>query len=300
MKFKTLHILRLSACTTALAFSALAGAAQNSFNTITPGVIKVAIEPYMPYTAMDSGKLVGLDSDILEAIAKKLGLKVETQVTDFAGMLASVQSRRVDITIGGIAWTPERQKQGLFTDPPYYSPPAMAVNEKASYPTVKSLEGKSLGTVTGYVWAKSIQQVPGAQMHTYPSAVSVFADLSAGRLDAAFLDPLLIAYQKQQRPDMDVKLAYFQAPTAAEVQAHPDYKYFEPYMTGFYIPKEEPKLEQAISKQLDEMYKNGELAKLITKWGGSPEQFLTPSPEMAAQRQAVDRPSGWQPPTIKH
>ncbi len=76
----------------------------------------------MPYTAIDNGKLVGLDSDILEAVAQKLGLKLEPKITDFTGMLASVQARRVDISIGGIAWSAARQKVGLFTDPPYYSP----------------------------------------------------------------------------------------------------------------------------------------------------------------------------------
>ncbi len=115
-----------------------------SFETLTPGVLKVAIEPYMPYTALKDGKLVGLDSDILAAVADKLGLKIETSVTDFPGMLAGVQSQRVDITIGGIAWSDARQKVGLFTDPPYYSPPAMAVHGAAEYPDVASHEGKSL------------------------------------------------------------------------------------------------------------------------------------------------------------
>jgi hypothetical protein len=45
------------------------------------------------------------------------------------------------------------------------------------------------------------------------------------------------------------------------------------------------------------MYSNGEMAKLITKWGGDPAKFLTPSPWMAALRQGVDRPSGWTPPS---
>ncbi|MGI5452350.1 substrate-binding periplasmic protein [Streptomyces sp. CA-249302] len=94
-----------------------------ALGTLTPGVIKVAVQPYAPYTSIKGGRIVGLDGDILNYIAKKLGLQVKPQVTDFAGMLAGVQSRRVDITIGGVAWSADRQKQGLFTDPPYYSPP---------------------------------------------------------------------------------------------------------------------------------------------------------------------------------
>lgn len=268
------------------------------FETLKPGVLQVAIEPYMPYTALKDEKLVGLDSDIIDAVAKKLGLKIETTVTDFPGMLAAVQSQRADITIGGIAWSDARQKAGLFTDPPYYSPPAMAVHGSTSYPDVKSLEGKALGTVTGYVWAKSIAEVPKANARTYPTADSVFEDLSSGRLDVGFLDPLLIIYQQQQRPDMKFQVAYLNAPTTEQVAAHPDYKYFQPYMTGFYLPKQAPKLTKAVSDQIDAMYKDGSLAALVTKWGGDPKQFLVPSPDMAAQRRGVDRSQTWSPPSI--
>ena len=81
-------------------------------------------------------------------------------------------------------------------------------------------------------------------------------------------------------------------------KSHPDYEFFRPYMTSFYLPKQEPKLEAAISAQIRHMYADGEMAKLITKWGGDPRKFLTPPPAMAKARQGVDRPSHWQPPTL--
>ena len=74
----------------------------------------------------------------------------------------------------------ERQKQGLFTDPPYYSPPAMGVRSGKTYATVEDLEGCKLGTVTGYVWVKSIQACPGAKLRAYPNANGVFDDLGVG------------------------------------------------------------------------------------------------------------------------
>jgi polar amino acid transport system substrate-binding protein len=273
-------------------------AGAEGLETIEPGVLKVAIQPYAPYTSSKAGKLSGLDSDILNAVAKKLDLKVQPEITDFAGMLASVQSRRVDITIGGVAWTKERQKQGLFTDPPYYSPPAMAVRSGKKYSTVKDLEGRRLGTVEGYVWVKSIKAVPGAKLGAYPDGNGVFDDLRAGRLDVGFLDPLIIIAAQKERPELKVETQYLTPPTAAEVAAKPDYDYFRPYMTSFYLPPQAKKLEKAISDEIRKMYDNGELTKLIEKWGGDPEQFLKPTPEIAKARQGVDRPSDWAPPTI--
>jgi ABC-type amino acid transport substrate-binding protein len=277
--------------------NAASGAAAK-LDTIQPGVMRVAIESYMPYTGLRGGKLEGLDSDIIEAVAKNLGLRIEPQMTDFNGMLGGVQAHRVDITVGGVAWSAERQQQGLFTDPPYYSPPAMGVHSGATYSTVDQLQGLRLGTVTGYVWVKSIKAVPGAKLGAYPNANGVFDDLGAGRLDVGFLDPLLIIHQQQQRPDLKIQTEYLQPPTAAQVKAHPEYEFFRPYMTGFYLPKQEPKLAQAVSAEIRKMYANGEMSKLIEKYGGDPKQFLTPSPWMAKMREGVDRPAGWTPPSI--
>jgi polar amino acid transport system substrate-binding protein len=270
-----------------------------SLDTIEPGVLTVAVQPYAPYTTLVGDKLTGLDSEILTAVAKRLGLTVRAQNTDFAGMLASVQSRRVDITIGGVAWTVERQKQGLFTDPPYYSPPAMAVRSGAQkFATVADLAGHQLGTVEGYVWVKAIQAVPGATLRAFPDANGVFDDLGAGRLDVGFLDPLVVIAAEKERPELNIETQYLTPPTDADVKEHPEYAFFQPYMTSFYLPKESPKLEKAISDEIRKMYASGELTTLIEKYGGDPDEFLEPSPEMAAARQGVDRPADWTPPSI--
>jgi polar amino acid transport system substrate-binding protein len=289
-------LLALTACSGEDATPASGAAAE--LDTIEPGVLKVAVQPYAPYTSVAGDKLMGLDSDILNAVAEKLGLKVEPEVTDFAGMLASVQSRRVDITIGGVAWTADRQKQGLFTDPPYYSPPAMAVRSGETYRTIEDFHGLDLGTVEGYVWVKSIQAVPGAKLHAYPDGNGVFDDLAAGRIKVGFLDPLLVIAAQKERPELKIETQYLTPPTDAQVKAQPAYEYFRPYMTSFYLPKQSPKLEKAISDEIRKMYESGEMTKLIEKYGGEPDQFLKPAPDTAPARRGVDRPTDWQPPSI--
>jgi len=291
-------LLLVSGCGSGAASTASGAGGASSYDTLTPGVMKVAVEPYMPYTAVTGGKLVGLDSEILQAVAKKLNLRIETQMTDFNGMLGGVQSRRADISIGGIAWTKERQQVGLFTDPPYYSPPAMAVHGDKTYRTVDDLKGLRLGTVTGYVWVKSIKAVDGAKLQSYPDANGVFGDLAAGRLDVGFLDPLLIIYNQKQRPDLHFVTQYLTPPSDADVQQKPDLQYFRPYMTSFYVPKQSPKLEKAVSAEIDRMYADGRMTALIKKYGGDPDQFLKPSPSMAGDRRGVDRPADWNPPSI--
>lgn len=175
----------------------------------------------------------------------------------------------------------------------------MAVRAGAKkYRTVSDLAGHQLGTVEGYVWVNAIQAVPDETLRAFPDANGVFDDLGAGRLDVGFLDPLLVIAAEKERPELKIQTQYLTPPTDAQVKEHPEYEYFQPYMTGFYLPKQSPKLEAAVSKEIRAMYASGELTDLIRKYGGEPDEFLKPSPEMAAARRGVDRPADWTPPTI--
>ena len=292
--------LPLAACGGTAASSSSGGSQASGANlgTITPGTITVAIEPYMPYTAEQNGQLIGLDSDIFTYIAQQLHQKVSVQVTNFAGMLSGVQTRRVDIAIGGIAWSASRAAVGLFTDPPYYSPVALAEKDGEDITSITGLQGKPVGTVTGYIFVNAIRQIPGATLHAYQDAPSAFTDLADGRVDALVIDTLLVIYQAKQDSGSGLTSDYLTPPSSAQVQAHPGYSAFEPYMTGFYVPKQEQALVTAMDRVLRQMYANGELIKLLTKWGANPALFLKPSAGMAQQRQAVDRPASWTPPSI--
>jgi ABC-type amino acid transport substrate-binding protein len=292
----TAALLAVTACSSP---SGTAGAGTGSrFATVEPGVLTVAIQPAAPYTELEGERMVGLDADIMNAIAERLGLPVEVEVTDFAGMLAGVQSGRYDVTLGGVAWTAERQQSGLFTDPPYYSPPAMAVRSGQTYRTVGDLESLQLGTVEGYVWVKAIQEIPGAGLHAYPDANGVFDDLGAGRIDVGFLDPLVILAAEQARPDLGISTQYLTPPTDEEVAARPSFDYLRPYQVAFYLPKNATALEAAISAEIDKMYASGEMTQLVQKYGADPEQFLKPTPAMSESRQDVDRPADWTAPSI--
>jgi len=291
-------VLLVAGCSSATTAAGPVSSAAAGLDTIEKGKLKVAIEPYMPYTDMKDGKMVGLDAEILQAAAANLGLQIEPAMTDFKGMLNSVQSRRADVTIGGIGWSKERAEKGLFTDPVYYSPAAMAVVGDKPYKTVDDLKGLRLGTVSGYVWEQSIKAVDGAQTKVYPDANGFFADLAAGRIDVGFIDPLLVTYQRQKQPDSKFKLAYLTPPTDAQIAAKPAFKDFRQIQVSFYLPKQATALEKALDAEIDKLYQNGQLAAMVTKWGGDPNQFCKPDPYLETLRQGVDRPAGWKLPTV--
>ena len=125
---------------------------------------------------------------------------------------------------------------------------------------MEDLEGLALGTVRAMSGSSRSRPIPGAKLHAYPDGSGVFNDLGAGRIDVGFLDPLLIIAAQKQRPDMGIRRNTSRRRLRSEVKEHPAYQYFQPYMTSFYLPKEEPKLEQAMSEEIRKMYENGEMA----------------------------------------
>lgn len=302
----------LKALTAAVTIGVLAGCAASpaaskseqssgpsvELTTLKPGTIKVAMLPYMPYVGKKGESLQGLDGEIINTVADELGYEIQVEQTDFSGMLSAVQTGRVDVALGSIFWTPERAKTGVFTDPPYYSPLALAVGNGETYEKASDLEGLEMGTVTGYSWTSSIQDTPGGKLHTYPDANGVFNDLKADRIAVGMLDPLLVSYTEQKNPELSFKTQYIESPTEEEIAQHPGWQYLRPSMTGFYVAKQSQDLADAISDKIRAMYADGTLAELVTKWGGDPEVYLKPSPDMPKLRQSVDRDAAWAPPTI--
>ncbi|HEX4816881.1 MAG TPA: ABC transporter substrate-binding protein [Nonomuraea sp.] len=284
----------LTACS-----GASGSAEKGELTTVKSGTITVAITAYMPYDGYEGGKLTGLDGDIINKIAGELGYKVDVQVMDFAGMLTAVQTNRVDMGASAVFWKPDRAATGLFTDPPYYSPMALAVADGNTYTKASQLEGKDIGTVTGYSWVESIKDIPGAKLHTYPDANGVFNDLRARRINVGMLDPLVTSYTEKKNPELAFKTQYITPPTKEEIAQHPGWLYLSPAMTGFYVAKQSKDLEKAFSQKIREMYTDGSMTELIKKWGGDPDTYLLPSPGMLETRRGADRDATWTLPTIK-
>src|SRR5215813_3959098 len=127
-------------------------------------------------------------------------------------------------------------------------PVALAEKNGADITTIAGLQGKSVGTVTGYIFVNAIRQIPGATLHAYQDAPTAFTDLQDGRVNALVIDTLLVIYQAKQDAGAGLTSDYLAPPSAVELQAHSAYSAFEPYMTGFYLPKQETTLNTAMNR----------------------------------------------------
>ena len=86
--------------------------------TVEPGVLTMGTNAtFPPYEYKDGDAVVGIDPDIAQALADKLGLKLEVVDMEFDSLIASVQSGKVDIVLAGMTVNEERKKNVDFTDP---------------------------------------------------------------------------------------------------------------------------------------------------------------------------------------
>lgn len=81
------------------------------------GTLKMATNAeFPPYESIEGGKIVGIDPDIMQAVADKLGMDLEIENINFDSLIEEIQSGKADIVAAGMTVTPEREKNVLFSD----------------------------------------------------------------------------------------------------------------------------------------------------------------------------------------
>ena len=98
------------------------------------GVINLVTDAkYPPFQYVDdSGKMVGFEVDLWNAIAEKLGVKIEVPSVAFDSMIPGVQSGRWDVSMEGITDNAERQQVVSFVDYGYTTSSAYVLEEKGA------------------------------------------------------------------------------------------------------------------------------------------------------------------------
>ena len=71
---------------------------------------------FPPYEFKDGDKIVGIDAEIAEAIAGKLGMELVIEDVDFGAVLTGVAEGKYDMGMAGITVTEDRKKTMDFSD----------------------------------------------------------------------------------------------------------------------------------------------------------------------------------------
>lgn len=105
---------------------------------------------FPPYEYVDdNGKIVGIDAEIAQAIADKLGMKLEIKDMEFDSLIPAVKSKSIDLVLAGMTVNEERKQSVNFSDSYSTGVQVVIVKENSEIKTVDDLKGKKIGVQAG-------------------------------------------------------------------------------------------------------------------------------------------------------
>lgn len=164
--------------------------------TQKPGVLTVGSDvPYPPFEDFDAaGNVIGFDADLIEEIARRLGLTVEWIDTDFDTIFTQLATGRFDVVASATTITPERAQQVDFTDPYYNSQQAFTVNTNLTPGLVTTdalVAGDSVAVQTGTTgsdWATDNLAPRGIDVREFQVVGDMYNAAEAGQVKGVIND----------------------------------------------------------------------------------------------------------------
>lgn len=226
--------------------------------TIQGGTLTVCSDiPYAPFEFEENGKQVGIDIDLVTAIAAELDLKVSIKDTDFDGIFAALAADQCDMVASSVSITDERKANNEFTQGYYEIQQSLLVRKADAdrYKSLPDLAGRTIGVqsgTTGEAYARS-NLPPRGSARAFTGADELFTALKAGQIDGVLQDLPVNAYHAEKSGDTVVS-----ARLPSEVEQY-----------GFVIKKGNTALRDAADRALTELKNNGRHAEILKKYLGS-------------------------------
>lgn len=149
------------------------------------GVIRVAVDGMTPmFNFYKNGQLAGFEVDLAQAIADRLGLKIEWTVQPFNSLLMAIKQDRFDLIAVSHTITPQRAMMVDFIKPHYCSN-TYIISKPGGPRTVAELTNKKVAVAVGTVYYDKLASYKTIKnIITVPGESDGFVALQAGRADA--------------------------------------------------------------------------------------------------------------------
>ena len=266
MKWKKLVALASAAVLSAALFTGCGGQQQAASSSSGSGSgagdkIVVGLDDNFPPMGFkdENNEIVGFDIDLAKEATKRLGREVEFKAIDWSSKEAELKSGRVNVLWNGLDITDKRKENMLFSNPYMDNRQIIFVKKGATGITdEQSLAGKAVGTQSAstaeeYIDGSDFFKTKVKEVKKYSDFVSAFMDLENGRIDAVIGDEIVGRYYMSKHPD---------SIDAVDVAVGPVSQF------GIAFAKDNQKLRDDVQKVLDEMVKDGTVAKISEKWFG--------------------------------
>jgi len=238
-------------------------AAAGSAFAAVPKNIKIGTDPtYAPFESKNaSGQLVGFDIDLAKELCKRIQANCTFVESDFDALIPSLKAKKIDAIISSLSITEKREQEIAFTDKLYAANARLIAKTGTTIvPTLDALKGKRVGVLQGSTqeaYANAMWQPKGIDVVAYANQDLIYADLGAGRIDAAFQDEVAASEGFLKQP---AGKGYVFAGPAVK-----DDKFFG-VGTGMGLRKDETDLKAALDKAFAEMRKDGTYNKYAKQY----------------------------------
>lgn len=149
---------------------------------------------FPPYEFYDGESIVGIDAEIAQAIADKLGMELKIEDMEFNSIINAVQNGSVDFGMAGMTVTEDRLKSVDFSDSYATGVQVVIVKEDSDIASVDDLTGKKIGvqlSTTGDIYASDTPDNGGfgeENVEKYSKGADAVIALTQGKVDAVIID----------------------------------------------------------------------------------------------------------------
>ena len=158
---------------------------------------------FKPFEYTDaSGNFVGIDVDIVAAVAEDQGFQYEMRSLGWDAAIAACQAGQADGMIAGASITEERKQSGwIFSDGYYTATQCMTVAEGSDIAGFADLSGKTVAVKTGTqgaAYAESLKDEYGFSITYFEDSPTMYQAVMGGQAVACFEDtPIMAASIKE-------------------------------------------------------------------------------------------------------
>ena len=231
--------------------------ASAELTTVTPGKLTMSTNAAFPPYEMtaDDGSFEGIDVEVAEAIADKLGLELQIDDMDFDAALLAAQNGKSDMVMAGVTVTEERQTVMDFSNTYATGIQVVIVPEDSDITSIDDMTGKMIGVqrgTTGDLYCSASVEDGGfgeENVTPYDNGLTAVQALQNGQVDCVVID---------------------NAPAQEFVKANPGLKILdteyanEDYAIG--VAKGNTQLLDAINGALEELEADGTLQSIVDKY----------------------------------
>ncbi|HKV43103.1 MAG TPA: transporter substrate-binding domain-containing protein [bacterium] len=241
------------------------GASPGLFQQIKQrGEVTVATEAaYYPFEFVEGGKIVGYDEDVLNAIIKAWGIKLNQLDLPFAGILPGLEEKKYDFVATALLMNPERAKKYAFTMP-------VAVVKVGLLRRKGDSRVKSVDDLTGLVVASGTPPAGPTVifMHYNDGLKANGKGAKEQKMFASSPDEIVALANKQVDAMVDSTPVLLGAmkkfPDTFEIVG----TFGDPFWVGWVTRPQDLDLRDAINAEIRKLRDNGELVRLQKKWFG--------------------------------